>query len=137
MLRIINIDYKVPFAEVEKHLVAHREYLQIYYDKGNFIASGPKDPRTGGIILAVGDIDTLNEIIKGDPFFANDIADYNIVSFNPVKKSPAFEDLFNKINIINTIAMKYVAPLNFVLRRDSYGTMPTMNFNYFTATALR
>jgi uncharacterized protein YciI len=97
MLRLINIEYKVPLSEIEKYLVAHREYLQIYYDKGNFIASGPKDPRTGGIILAVGEIDFLNEVIKGDPFFKNDAADFSIISFDPVKKSEAFEALLKNL----------------------------------------
>lgn len=98
MLRLINIEYKVPFSEVEKHLLAHREYLQIYYDKGHFIASGPKDPKTGGMILAVGDIGFLNEVIKGDPFFTNDVADYNIISFDPVKKSLEFEQLLENVS---------------------------------------
>ncbi len=99
MLRLIDIIYKVPLAEVEKFLTEHREFLQIYYDKGYFIASGPKDPRDGGIILAIGEIDFLNSVIQQDPYYKNQIAEYKIISFNPVKKSAAFAKLLTEMEI--------------------------------------
>lgn len=99
MLRLIDLTYKVPLTELDKHLAEHREFLQIYYDKGYFIASGPKDPRDGGIILAIGEIDFLNEIIQQDPFYKNKLADYKIISFDPVKKSKAFEKLLTEMRL--------------------------------------
>ncbi len=90
LIRIISIHYKADIEQVDKYLQAHRDFLQTYYDKGLFLASGPKNPRTGGIILAVGEPHVLEKIMKEDPFYLNDITDFSIVSFDPVKQSSAF-----------------------------------------------
>lgn len=97
MLRLIELTYQVPMTEVEKHVAAHRDYLQLYFDQGYLIAAGPKDPRDGGVILAVGEVEFLNKIIEGDPYSKNNIATYKITSFNPVKKSKAFEKLLEEM----------------------------------------
>ena len=48
---IVNLTYIKSLDEVEKHLEKHIDFLNQYYTKGLFIASGRKNPRTGGIIL--------------------------------------------------------------------------------------
>lgn len=83
---IVDINYKKPIEVVEQHLVAHREFLEEGYQKDYFIASGPKNPRTGGIIVSqLKDKAQLEAILKNDPFFKNDIAEYHFIEFNPVK----------------------------------------------------
>ncbi len=49
---IIELTYNKDISEVEKHLEAHIEYLEKYYELGNFVCSGRKNPRDGGIIIA-------------------------------------------------------------------------------------
>jgi|SaaInlStandDraft_2_1057019.scaffolds.fasta_scaffold56816_3 uncharacterized protein YciI len=93
---IINLEYKKPLAEVNKYLEDHRNFLQKYYDKNMLIASGPKDPRTGGIILANIDKESIEQIIKEDPFYQNNIADYTITVFDPVKCSDEFKLILEK-----------------------------------------
>ena len=48
---IVNLTYIKPLDAVEKYLEKHIDFLNQYYTKGLFIASGRKNPRTGGIIL--------------------------------------------------------------------------------------
>ena len=48
---IVNLTYIKPLDTVEKFLEKHIDFLNQYYTKGHFIASGRKNPRTGGIIL--------------------------------------------------------------------------------------
>ena len=48
---IVNLTYIKPLDKVEKFLEKHIDFLNQYYTKGHFIASGRKNPRTGGIIL--------------------------------------------------------------------------------------
>jgi uncharacterized protein YciI len=56
-----------------------------------FIASGRKIPKTGGVILSqLKDRTMLEEIIKKDPFYIHEIADYEIVQFSPGKYHPNF-----------------------------------------------
>lgn len=83
---IIELTYKKPIDAVDKALIPHRQFLQKYYDQGLFLASGPKIPRDGGIIIALtNDTDQIEMIIKEDPFYQEEIADYRIVPFEPVK----------------------------------------------------
>ena len=62
----------------------HVNFLKKYYKAGNFLVSGRKIPRTGGIIVAnANDKKELETIIKEDPFYKNKLAKFEIVEFNP------------------------------------------------------
>lgn len=81
---IAILTYKKPLSDVDRFLVAHREYLAKHYAAGDFIASGPQMPRVGGVIMMKADSrEAVDAIIVEDPFYINDIADYQIVEFSP------------------------------------------------------
>ncbi len=81
---IVILTYKKPLSEVDKFLQAHRDYLAEHYASGDFIASGPQNPRIGGVIMIKAvDREAVNAIISQDPFNINGIADYQIVEFTP------------------------------------------------------
>lgn len=83
---IILLSYKKEVSEVEKFIDFHIQFLDKYYADRKFIFSGRKNPRTGGIILVRNvDRNELMEIIKQDPFFQNEIADYDITEVIPTK----------------------------------------------------
>lgn len=94
---IIELTYKQSLDEVNKHLEAHRAFLDTYYKQNVFIASGRKNPRDGGVILAVGDKEKLHRIIKDDPFFKHDMANYRMIEFEPNKYDKHFEKLAQQI----------------------------------------
>ena len=81
---IAILTYKKPLSEVDRFLAAHREYLATHYAAGDFIASGPQNPRVGGVIMIkANDRTAVEAIIAQDPFNINGIADYQIVDFTP------------------------------------------------------
>lgn len=81
---IAILTYKKPLSEVDKYLAAHREYLARHYAAGDFIASGPQTPRIGGVIMMKAESRTdVDVIISQDPFYINNIADYQLVEFTP------------------------------------------------------
>ena len=83
---IVQLNYRVALEEVDKYLQAHRDFLDAHYQSGLFLASGPMNPRTGGIIIAMGnDIDALEQILQQDPYYLAKIADYHITAFTAVK----------------------------------------------------
>ncbi|MDH4233280.1 MAG: YciI family protein [Nitrospirota bacterium] len=91
---IISLNYKCGLEEVDRHLEAHVGYLKQEYSNGNFIASGRKIPRTGGIILS--NVKTKNEleaILEKDPFNQAGIAEYDITEFVPSMVAEGFENL--------------------------------------------
>ena len=88
-LFVIDLTYVVDLSEVEPHMDDHREFLRNNYDAGLFLASGRKEPRTGGVILAAGDRDEIEDAIDADPFKRNGVAVYTITEFLPSMTAPA------------------------------------------------
>ena len=83
---IVTLTYKKPLEVIDTYLAEHRAFLEEGYQNNYFVASGPKTPRTGGIIISqLDDREALNALIKQDPFYLHDVADYDIVEFTPVK----------------------------------------------------
>lgn len=81
---IVSLTYKVPLELVDRHLDGHVEFLNKQYELGNFIASGRKVPRTGGIIFSkMPDKEELLRVLEEDPFKKNDLADYELTEFIP------------------------------------------------------
>lgn len=88
---IVSLSYKKEIAEVEKFIEAHIQFLDKHYADKKFIFSGRKNPRTGGIILVRNvDKNELMEMIKHDPFYQNEIADYDITEVIPTKYDEGF-----------------------------------------------
>lgn len=91
---IISLHYTVSIDKVEEHLTAHVEYLKEQYALNNFIASGRKIPRTGGIILSnIKNREELDTIVNKDPFKQNKVADYEITEFIPSMTSKELDFL--------------------------------------------
>jgi uncharacterized protein YciI len=92
---IIDLIYKKPMSEVESVLEAHRDFLQTHYDSGLLVASGPKVPRTGGVIIALGDKSAMEAILKDDPFYKAGVTEYSITEFEPVKHCNAIKEVLS------------------------------------------
>ncbi|MDD2358385.1 MAG: YciI family protein [Thiovulaceae bacterium] len=91
---IISLTYLVPLEEVDKHLADHVDYLKEQYTLGNFIVSGRKVPRSGGIIFSKMDsLEKLQAVLEKDPFKIANLATYEIQEFIPTMTSVEFENL--------------------------------------------
>ena len=87
MYALAIIRYRRPLEEVLVHQDAHRAYLRGLKDKGLLIASGPMNPRFGGLVLLrVPDDDAkaLDNVRDGDPFFQSGVAQYKLIGWAPV-----------------------------------------------------
>jgi uncharacterized protein YciI len=81
-LFVVELNYQVPLARIDAAMSAHVRFLKKYYASGNFLVSGRKIPRDGGIILAVGESKgQIESIMQEDPFCAKHLAEYRIVEF--------------------------------------------------------
>ena len=93
---VISSVYKKPAEFVDAHVKAHREFLDLYYKKGIFITSGPKEPRTGGIIIAkIGSKEELVKIMAEDPFSIHGISEYEYIEFKATKAGKGLESLLD------------------------------------------
>jgi uncharacterized protein YciI len=85
---VIELTYKVPLAEIDAHMAAHVVFLKKYYASGNFLVSGRKIPRDGGIIVAVGkNRRQIEAIVEEDPFFEHGLADFRVIEFRASQRA--------------------------------------------------
>lgn len=84
---IVEVTYKVPADELGETVSAHRAYLQIGFDKGWLLMSGPQVPRTGGLIVArAPSRDALVEFFSHDPYQVKGLGEYRFIEFDPIKR---------------------------------------------------
>ncbi len=86
---VIEITYRVPMSRIDETFAAHRAHLQTGYDSGLMLASGPQQPRVGGILIARATSRAeLEAFIARDPYQLQGLADYRLIEFQPVKHQP-------------------------------------------------
>jgi len=86
---VIELNYTAALARIDAHMAAHVAFLKKYYAAGNFLVSGRKIPRDGGIIIAVAKTRAqVEEIVKEDPFFEHRLADFRIIEFRASQRAP-------------------------------------------------
>jgi len=91
---LINLTYKKPLSEVDQHVAEHMAFVAAHYVSGEFLLSGRKEPRSGGVIVAkVASRERAEQIVRADPFFREDLATYEIVEFLVASTAPELSAL--------------------------------------------
>lgn len=85
---IIELIYTADLADIDAHMAAHVRFLKKYYASGNFLISGRKIPRDGGIIVAVADSrQHIDAIVAEDPFLERGLAGVRIIEFRASQRA--------------------------------------------------
>ena len=94
---VIELTYKASLAEIDASMAAHVRFLTKYYAAGNFLISGRKIPRDGGIIVAAGTSrQQIEVIIREDPFYARGLADFRIIEFRASQRADDIQERIDK-----------------------------------------
>ena len=75
---ILSLTYVKPTEEADRLMQPHMDWVNEGYDRGIFLASGRKNPRTGGVILARGERAEVEAYVAADPFTAEGVALYEV-----------------------------------------------------------
>lgn len=88
MYAIAVIRYRRSLDDILPHVDEHRAYLRELKAAGVLIASGPVEPRHGGVLLLrVSDDDpsaALDAVRDNDPFTKRALAQYELMPWMPV-----------------------------------------------------
>ena len=88
---IIELTYTASLAKIDAAMAAHVKFLKKYYASGQFLVSGRKIPRDGGIIVAVGeDRPEIEAIVREDPFHKRGLADFRVIQFRASQTAESF-----------------------------------------------
>ena len=83
---VLLVKYTADLAAIDAEMPAHQRFLKQHFASGEFLVSGPRDPRTGGVILARTISDArVAQIIATDPFLQQGLATYEVVGFHPTR----------------------------------------------------
>ncbi|RDU63108.1 GTP cyclohydrolase [Helicobacter didelphidarum] len=96
-LFVCMVNYTAPLEKIEEVLALHRAYLKEGYEKGFLLASGPRNPREGGLIIAR--FPNRQEAIafsKNDPFCINGVAKYEFIEFDAVLHAHCLNDFLKQ-----------------------------------------
>ncbi|MFE7168538.1 YciI family protein [Streptomyces sp. NPDC057616] len=89
---VLELTYTAPLDAVDTLLPDHVAWLDEQYGKGIFLASGRKEPRDGGGVLAVAeDRARIEEVVAGDPFTVAGVCAYRITEFRATKTAPELD----------------------------------------------
>ena len=90
---LIEIEYTAPIEIINMIVTEQRKFLQTGYDKGWLLMSGPKFPKTGGLVIArAPSMEDIQKFFFDDPYQQHKAATYRFVEFDPVKYQPLIQD---------------------------------------------
>ena len=92
---VLTVTYTAPMDAVEPHVAPHMDWVAEGYERGWFLASGRKNPRTGGVIFAKGTREELEAFVAEDPFVTGGVAGYEIIEVLVTKTAPGLEGLIS------------------------------------------
>ncbi len=93
------INYTKPLDEVNKVREEHLAFVIKHFEQGTFIACGRQEPNEqgvveGGLIWTRGMPRTqLDAIIAQDPYVIENVAEYKIIEFNPLRHHANLKEL--------------------------------------------
>jgi uncharacterized protein YciI len=86
---VLLISYTKPREEVDALLSDHFAWLEEHHGAGRFLVSGPRDPQTGGVILARGDDrEAVEALAASDPFVRGGVARCEVIEFRASQTAP-------------------------------------------------
>lgn len=94
---VVELIYKAELSEIDGAMRAHMAYVKKQYSAGRFVMSGRQVPRTGGIILALGESRAeVEALVKEDPFVSRGLADFRVIEFNVSQRADSIDALLGK-----------------------------------------
>ena len=93
-LFVIDIRYTAPYEDIESVRAPHMTFIQQCLDDGFILVSGPKVPRDGGLIIAVGEcMDAVQARMAQDPFSTAGVVEMTFTEFDPGTRHPTLAAL--------------------------------------------
>lgn len=83
---VVLSTYTAPIEEIDFVLPDHAEWLTKHYEAGDFLMSGRREPRVGGVIIARQMLrGKLDAILATDPFAFRHLVHYEVIEFNATR----------------------------------------------------
>lgn len=94
-LCVVSLTYTADLDTIDAAMGDHVDWLSAAYAEGRLVASGRKQPRTGGIVLAIGTLKEVETMVATDPFIARGLATAEITPFTASMAALPLADLLS------------------------------------------
>jgi uncharacterized protein YciI len=94
-LCVVSLTYGADLDAIDAAMSEHVDWLSDAYANGLLVASGRKQPRTGGIIIAIGGRTEVEDLIARDPFVSRGLATADIIPFTASMAATPLADLLS------------------------------------------
>ena len=94
-LCVVSLTYGDDIDAIDAAMGAHVDWLLDAYANGLLLASGRKQPRTGGVIIAIGSKAEVEALIADDPFLSKGLATAEIIPFTASMAATPLADLLS------------------------------------------
>ena len=94
-LCVVSLTYGDDIGAIDAAMGAHVDWLSDGYANGVLLASGRKQPRTGGVIIAIGNRAEVEAMVSLDPFVARGLAAAEITPFTASMAALPLEDMLS------------------------------------------
>jgi uncharacterized protein YciI len=123
---LLVVTYTAPLERIDSLLPAHVRHLDRFYASGELLASGPRSPRHGGVIIAhAPGRDHLDGIVAADPFVQAGVATYSTVAFTPTRGPLAAALLGAPLDPTDQMATAHISRTNDPPRAPARSKQPT------------
>ncbi|MBF8192483.1 hypothetical protein ITP53_43755 [Nonomuraea sp. K274] len=94
VLHVLLVRYTGRPEDADPHVAGHVAFLERHHAGGTFLLSGQTVPASvGGVILATGSRERIEQVAAGDPFVTAGVATYEIVTVTPGRFHEDLADL--------------------------------------------
>ncbi|MEL7190631.1 MAG: YciI family protein [Pseudomonadota bacterium] len=90
---VIDLEYTASLDVIDQLLPDHQAHLRQGHVDGVFLSWGRKQPRTGGVILAVGAREEVERRAMEDPFVREGACTVTVTEMIPTFTAPGLEAL--------------------------------------------
>ena len=94
-LCVVSLTYGDDIDAIDAAMSAHVDWLSDTYANGLLLASGRKQPRTGGVIIAIGSKAEVEALVEHDPFVSGGLASAEIIPFTASMAATPLADLLS------------------------------------------
>lgn len=83
---VVLSTYTAPIEEIDLVLPDHAQWLTKHYAAGDFLMSGRRQPRVGGVIIARQMLrGKLDALLSTDPFMFRHMVHYEVIEFTATR----------------------------------------------------
>jgi uncharacterized protein YciI len=91
---VLLLTYVQPLPEVDALMRRHIAWLDEHYASRQFVVSGRRIPRTGGVIVARGDDrEDIEALAATDPFVRGGVATVEVIQFRASQRAAGLDAL--------------------------------------------